>query len=360
MQKSVQKAAIIYGGESSEHEATRKSFEYLYERVGLKGLRSDLQLINIVYLTRDGKAVISEYDKSKNISYYERRDNDVSTIDAFKFLIDKKLFVFGVFYGQNGEDGRVQGVADFFSMQTNFGGIISCALGMSKYHLNQYVKGNFPNVKVPETVSLRRADKLKEELARLKGKEIVVKPNSLGSSVMTEKFLYNDKSYADIEKLITSILKFDVKVLIQEYVKGIEYSCACLEKDNQVLKLPAMRIETANNFFGQKEKFIEGYSKEIIVEEKDDTPQLKKAKEVARQIYLDLDFRNGARFDFIFTENDIYFLEANPLPGILKGSIFTKMLRTKGWDVENLIEISFDNEKNRKKMDTEFHFEIAQ
>jgi D-alanine-D-alanine ligase len=353
----MQNIAIVYGGQSSEHETARKSFGYLYSRLQAKALRDDLKVTHIMYITKNGQTIVSAYDSTKSAVDYEQGEK-IALIDAFKFIIDNNLFAYGVLFGQNGEDGRAQGMADFFSLETSFGGIISCALGMSKYHLNQYVRVNFPQIKVPKTIAVTTTDSLDDALAELKGKEIVVKPNSLGSSVMTEKFRYTDDEFPKIRKLIGSILNYDVRALVQEYVKGTEYSCSTLEYEGAVLPLSAVKIETANNFYGQKEKFLKGQSSTIVVHEEDDSPLLSHAKQAGAAIFKDLDFRNAARFDFILTENDVYFLEANPMPGILQGSILTKALRVNGWDVEKLIEIAVDNEHSQKAKATEYQYVI--
>lgn len=353
----MQKIVIVYGGQSSEHETARKSFGYLYSRLQAAGLRDDLQVAHIMYITKDGRAVMSAYDETKSAEDYEK-GTEIALIDAFKIVIDNNLFVYGVLFGQNGEDGRAQGMADFFSLKTSLGGVLSCALGMSKYHLNQYVKVNFPQISVPKTVAVTTTNGLDEALARLKGKEIVVKPNSLGSSVMTEKFHYTDDKFPKIQGLIRSILDYDARALVQEYVKGTEYSCSCLEYDGEILKLSAVKIETANNFYGQKEKFISGNSSTTVIREEDDSPMLHRAKQAGAAIFKDLDFRNAARFDFILTDTDVYFLEANPMPGILGGSILTKALQTKGWDVEKLIEIALDNERRHGAKATQYQYTV--
>jgi len=353
----MQNIAVVYGGKSSEHETARKSFGYLYSRLQTVGLRDDLQVTHIIYITRDGRAIVSAFDAAKSAEAYEAGEK-VSLLEAIKFIADNDLFLYGVLFGQNGEDGRAQGMADFFALKTSLGGLISCAIGMSKYHLNQYVRTNFPQIKVPQTVALTTADKLEEALAELKGKEIVVKPNSLGSSVMTEKFRYTDDEFPKIRKLIESILIYDTRALVQAYVKGVEYSCSCLEYAGNVMPLSAVKIETANNFYGQKEKFIAGHSSTTVICEEDDSAVLSRAKRAGMAIFSDLDFRNAARFDFILTDTDVYFLEANPMPGILQGSILTKAMRVNGWDVENLVEIAVDNERNRKAKATEYRYTV--
>jgi D-alanine-D-alanine ligase len=353
----MQNIAIVYGGQSSEHETARKSFGYLYSRLQHMSLSDDLKVAYIMYIRKDGRAVMSSYDATKSAEDYET-DQSIALIDAFKFIIDNDLFIYGVLFGQNGEDGRAQGMADFFSLKSSFGGVISCALGMSKYHLNQYVKTNFPQVKVPATVAVTTVENLDKMLEIFKDKEIVVKPSSLGSSVMTERFRFTDDELPRIRELMTSILNYDTRALVQEYVKGIEYSCSCLEYKGEVRPLSAVKIETATNFYGQKEKFLKGQSRAIVIAEENDSPLLRQTKQASVDIFKDLDFRNAARFDFILTNTEVFFLEANPMPGTLQGSILTKALRADGWDVENLIEIAVDNQRSHKAKATEYQFTI--
>lgn len=357
-QSKTHRVAVLFGGQSSEHDASRKSFAYLYERIITVGLRKDLAVSHIIFLNRNGQAVVSLYDPNKSAENYESDGDVVSLFKAFELISENDLFAYGVFYGQNGEDGRLQGLAGFFSISSNFGSLLSCALSISKYHLSQYVSSNAESISVPRTIRVTSSDDAPNILKGFLNKEIVVKPNSLGSSILTEKFTYTTKNRSNVTNLVKQILELDNAALVQEYVLGTEYSCACLEKDGEVLMLPAMRIETPGNFFGQKEKFIAGHSKEVIVKPEEDDSQLTIAKNAARDLFIDLDFRNAVRFDFIMNENGIYFLEANPLPGILRGSILPQMLRTKGWDVEDLVSISFDNERRQKKLKTDFSFKI--
>ncbi len=355
---SKNKIAIVFGGQSSEHDATCKSFYFVYERILSPGLRSDLEVSHIVYITRDGKAVVTEFDSKLKAQDYETASKQIDLVNAIKFIKEQDLFVYGILYGQHGEDGVIQGVMDFFSIRSNLGNIFACSIGMSKFHLNQYVKGNFIDIKVPLTACIRDSKQIEKQLQEFEDRDIVVKPSSLGSSVLTEKFLYNSKSKKTVISLIKQILEFDSKALVQEYIKGTEYSCGCLEKDGKVIQLPAIKIETAGGFFGQKEKFIEGYSKETIVAEGDEDKLLKIAKKTAQKMFEELEFRNAVRFDYIITDKEAYFLETNPLPGILRGSILPRMLRTQGWDVEDLIAICFDNENRKRKASTDFNFEI--
>ncbi len=357
MKKPTNKIAIMFGGQSSEHEPTRITFEFLLNRIKDKGLRTDLELSHIIYVTKTGTAVATNYDPKKSASEYEKGE-EISLLEAYQIIKDNNLFLFGILYGQNGEDGVSQGVAKLLSIKSNLGSVFSCAIGMSKYHLNKYVHANFPTIKVPETIGVRNIANLEKQLKIFEGQEVVVKPSGLGSSVLTEKFEYSKKTFSEVKAIIEQILELDSIALIQKYIKGTEYSIACLEKDEDVLVLPAIRIETKHNFFGQREKYIAGYSKEIVIKEKDESKLLKQAKKTAKDIYLDLNYQNAVRFDVIISDNEIYFLEINPLPGMLRNSILPRLLRTQGWDLEDLVAVTFDNANNRRTIGTDFFFQV--
>lgn len=349
MFENVKHYAIIFGGQSTEHDASRKGFEYLYERL-IRNPLTNYSLDLVVYITRDGNAIIKEPDFTKDNLYYEDSREQFDIISTFKILKEKRLFVYSILHGQNGEDGCVQGMSRFFKIEGSFGGLISCSLGMSKYHLNQYVGGMFSDITIPQTVCLKRSDDSWLRLRIFLDKEVVIKPNSLGASIMTERLILNERTKIDVLNLVNKIFEYDEKVLIQQYIRGDEYSCGCLEMNQDIEIFPLIKIITADRFFGHKEKHISGYSEEILIPLEEETNQLKKLKKIAREIFIDLDFQNAVRFDFIVTGTDIYFLEANPLPGIMKNSILPKMLRSKGLDIENLIEIGFENELNRSKV----------
>jgi D-alanine-D-alanine ligase len=359
MSDHTQNIAIVYGGESSEHDVSIKTFLYLFSRLLEKPLRSDLKISAVVYITRDGQAVVSQYDATKDPVTYHDTARTSSLIDAIKQVKEQNLFLCSLMYGQNGEDGRFQGLCEFLSIPSNLGSVLPASLTMSKYHLNQYLQGNTTAVKIPLTVTLRSSDDLENQLSKFAGREIVVKPNSLGSSVMTEKITYDDASKAHAHELIAQILQYDEIAMVQEYVSGQEYTVACVEKDGEVIVLPAIRIETEGNFFGSKEKYITGFSNEVVVPEAEDPELLKKAKQASKEIFIDLDCRNAVRFDFIITDSEAYFLEANPFPGFTKGSLLPKMTRTRGWDIEDMIGIYVDNAKQHTKAKTEFVVELS-
>jgi len=230
---------------------------------------------------------------------------------------------------------------------------------MSKYHCNRFVSGTFRGLKVPKTLAVTSANEVKE-ISKLwkKGSRVVIKPSSLGASILTELFTINKDSHVAMEKLISSILKFDRRALVQEFISGEEYSCGCIERNGKVEVLPLIKISTATGFFGHAEKHISGKNSEDVVEINRETLIHKTIKRLSKKLFVDIGLQHVARFDFRVDGDDIYFLEINPLPGMMEGSLYPKMLRASGYGVEDVIVESFKNEIGRQKKATTFRYHI--
>ncbi|WP_425622512.1 hypothetical protein ACPT9H_18245 [Brevibacillus borstelensis] len=156
---------------------------------------------------------------------------------------------------------------------------------------------------------------------------------ALGASLFTEKYVVSDTIVPALKKNLALIFEYDQWALIQSFVRGSEYSVGCLQLATTPFALPAVKILTQRQFFGHSEKHRAG-----MVEEVPDTPTTRTLREISTQIFDGLGFANMCRFDFIVSEGgDVYFLEANPIPGLMRNSIFPKMLRAANLSIPDLI-----------------------
>jgi D-alanine-D-alanine ligase len=69
----------------------------------------------------------------------------------------------------------------------------------------------------------------------------------------------------------------------------------------------------------------------------------KSLKGFSLKLFAAIGITNRCRFDFIYSKGKIYFLEANPIPGLGKDSILPKMLKEINLSRLDLIDICISN-----------------
>lgn len=350
---------VLFGGVSSEHDASCKSFEHINKKLTSEKISENFSEIKIGFINRAGKSSISNHIPGESISYYQKKPSSMSATELCQYMDKDNIFVYSILHGQHGEDGCIQGLAEFLSIRGSFGSVLGCSLAMSKYHCNRFVSGTFRGLKVPKTLAVSSLNGTKE-ISKLwkKGSKVVIKPSSLGASILTELFTVNKDNLARMEELISSILKFDQRVLVQEFIPGEEYSCGCIERNGKVEVLPLIKISTASGFFGHSEKHLSGKNSEDVVDPANESLIHKKIKRLSKKLFIDIGLQHVARFDFRVDSDEIFFLEINPLPGMMEGSLYPKMLRANGYGVEDVIVESFKNENSRQKKATTFRYHI--
>ena len=342
--------SLIFGGMSPEHAASRESFSFVYQELAAEN--SGVVLRNIYYVDPENRVTCRPFEKNAGAHDYMCSSGSIDYAAAAAIMHRDSGYLFNLLHGNFGEDGHIQGLAGLLKLRGSFGPVLPASLAMSKVHMQRYVSGFQQVAKVPCTwvVSDSGAQPSASAfLDKFGGRQIVIKPNSLGASLFTECYTVSDAEMPAILKNLDIIAQYDERALVQEFVSGTEYSIGCIRQDNQVVVLPAVRIDTARGFFGHDEKHRRGQVEELLLE--DDTAETTQLKEVSRALFDDLGFAHMCRFDYIVTPNgDIYFLEANPIPGLMPNSILPKMLAHCGISIGNLIRhFQFQDEAKAHK-----------
>ena len=89
------------------------------------------------------------------------------------------------------------------------------------------------------------------------GTPCFVKPNASGSSYGISKVIIKENLYSAIKGL-----KYDDKIIIEEFINGMEISVGVFEKLDKIHTLPITEIISENDFFDFEAKY-KGKSKEI-------------------------------------------------------------------------------------------------
>jgi D-alanine-D-alanine ligase len=159
---------------------------------------------------------------------------------------------------------------------------------------------------------------------------LFIKPNNGGSSVGMSKV----HNIAGLPEAIEKAFHEDDQVLVEEFIRGREYSRGIARLKGKITVLPATEIITHKEFFDYEAKYTAGASEEItpadLSHEKNE-----EIAEILTEIYLRLNCKGMVRIDFILLEGsgEFYFIEVNTTPGQSSASLIPQQVRAAGLDL---------------------------
>lgn len=246
-------------------------------------------------------------------------------------LCKKADVVFMGLHGANGEDGKIQGTFDLMGIKYTGTGYLSSALAMNK-DLTKIVL-IAAGIPMPKGFTVTKNDTNKNIEVPF---PCVVKPCCGGSSVGVS--IANNK--AEYEKALEEAFVWEDNIVVEEYVKGREFSIGVIEGK----ALPIIEIAPLNGFYDYKNKYNAGLTNETCPAELSDEITIK-MQEYAEQSCAAVNLETYGRVDFLLNEkNDIFCLEINTLPGMTSTSLLPQEAQAIGMAYDQLcnhiIEIS--------------------
>jgi D-alanine-D-alanine ligase len=323
--------ALVTGGFSGESVIS-------YKRAATIGNNLDAEQFNVYKI-----------DVNPNGWFYELTDGRKVEVDKNDFslqLDNRKVDFDAVFIGMHGtpgEDGKLQGYFDTLKIPYTSCDAATSAITFNKRYTVAVAK--MADVAVANSVHLFKnipvsamqvADQLKFPL--------FVKPNNGGSSIGMSKV---DKA-EDLEAAIEKAFKEDNQVLVEEMIKGREFTVGVFKTKGNIIVLPITEVKANDDkdFFDFEAKY-QGKSTETTPAEVDDVIA-DKIREAAKKIYAVFNCRGVVRIDFIYNEEAArpYMLEINTIPGQSEASIVPQQVKAMGWSLKEfytkLVEEAFE------------------
>jgi D-alanine-D-alanine ligase len=163
----------------------------------------------------------------------------------------------------------------------------------------------------------------------------VVKPIESGSSVGMSIC----HKVEDLSQAIEKAFEYSDEVMLEQFVKGREFTVAVMGNEKPKA-LPVVEIiPKIAEFFSYEAKYQVGGSEELCPA---DIPEeiRKKMQKYAIKIFKALDCRDLARADFIWSETDqkLYFLEINTIPGMTSASLAPKAAKASGFTFPEFLD----------------------
>lgn len=315
MKKNV---ALVTGGYSSEAQISYKSAITVENNVDL----DKYNLYKIDITPQGWWAVLSNNEKIP----IDKSDFSI-TVQQQKITFDVALMCI---HGTPGEDGKLQGYFDLLNIPYTSCDAATSALTFNK-RFTVAVAG-FGGVNVAKSLHLFKHQPYQvASILQQLALPVFVKPNNGGSSIGMSKVQHA----ADLEAAIQKAFQEDSQVLIEEFIKGREFTIGVYRKEGLVQVLSITEVSTDRDFFDFEAKY-QGKSKEVtpaVI----DVHQKNKLEAAAIKVYEVLNCRGVVRIDFIYNEerDAPFMLEVNTVPGQSEASIIPQQVRVTGGNLKD-------------------------
>jgi D-alanine-D-alanine ligase len=376
--------AVIFGGRSAEHDVSVVT--------ALASIIKPLELtkkyrVEAIYIANDGAWYWDEKLKdiklftSGDIQDYMHRTQPASVqLDGGMTLVKasgiagrkqtRKIdLVFPAMHGTYGEDGALMGLLDMAGIPYVGCGVSAAAIAMNKILAKQLAVAN--NIPVSKFLSFSKA-----ELERGSGSAIksiteslhyplFVKPTHLGSSIGITRVTTDTELRNGLE-LATH---YDDAVIVEEAVANlIEVTLPIMGNERPQPALLEQPMTHAEDFFDFETKYLQGGKKgkgkggakgaQGYSQIPADLPQdlYNKAEAIGLAVYQALGCSGIARVDLLIDSKttQVYFNEANPLPGGLYAHNWNKAGISNVELVQKLIGYAKERHSQRQALNTTF------
>jgi D-alanine-D-alanine ligase len=322
--------AIAAGGDSGEYEISMKSAAVIEQHL-------DKDLYEAYMIIFKGNEW--SYQSSNGTTYPVDKDDFSLCIGDKKITFDA---VFIAIHGSPGEDGKLQGYLDMLGIPYTACDHATSAITFNKYFCNRFVSSLDVRV-APSIVLFKGVEYHPVAILRSSGLPCFVKPNNGGSSVGMSKV--NEE--AELSIAIEKAFNEDEQVLVEGFIPGREITCGVITYNGQPRSLPLTEIIPKNDFFDYEAKYTDGMAKEVTPADiPADVEQLCRA--TSEMLYGKLHCYGFVRFDYIFNESGLYFLEVNTVPGLSPNSIVPKQALNEGISLKELFHLSLQQAISRK------------
>jgi D-alanine-D-alanine ligase len=313
------RVAVIYGGRSGEHEVSVRS-----ARAVMDGLDPAKYEKIEYFIDQQGKwlprPILPEPGAHPDI--------DV---------------VFPVMHGTFGEDGTVQGLLELADVPYVGAGVTASALCMDKDLFKAVLRDH--GIPVTRSVTLRKPDSFENPF----GFPVFVKPARLGSSVGITKARGEDELRAGLELAF----RHDEKVLVEEFVSGVEVECSVLGNEEPIASIPGEIVANAD-WYDFSAKYDEG-GMDLVIPPRVPEKSIEHVQELSVQAFRVTECEGMARVDcFVREDGQVLINELNTIPGFTATSVYAKLFEASGIPYEELLErlvqLALERHERRAKL----------
>ncbi len=351
------RVAIIFGGQSGEHEVSLMSSTSIINALD----RNKYEII-MIGITRQGawkhydgpveKIISGEWEQSAK----DLDDSKYNFLNSGRISPNEHIDVaFPVLHGPMGEDGTIQGLFELAGLAYVGCGVLSSALGMDK----TYSKIVFERVGLKQAKYMvfmksgldEDMDGTVLSIEEGLGYPVFVKPANMGSSVGITKAINRER----LEYALRLASRYDRKIIVEEFIDGYEVECSVLGNDQPRASVVG-QILPSNEFYDYEAKYFDGGKSGLVIPAGISAEAAEKVRSMAVEAFKAIDGTGLARADFFVHKktDEVYINEVNTLPGFTKISMYPKLWDAAGLPYPELLDtlIKLALERHAQKVNT--------
>ncbi len=347
-------AAVIFGGQSSEHEVSCMSAVNVINQIDQETY--DLILIGI---TKEGHWLkVDSVESIQSGRWADSKEEAVLSPDATKkclIITDSEGcmrmqpidLVFPVLHGRHGEDGTIQGLLELAKIPYVGCGVLASAVSMDKLYTKIIVDRLGIRQAAYEPVTASELSDMEAVTARIENHipyPVFIKPSNAGSS----RGVSRADSREELEKGLWIAAAEDQKILVEEMITGHEVECAVFGGGNEpVIASGVGEILAAAEFYDYDAKYHNAESK-TVTDPKLPGNASQEIPQMAKAIFQAVDGYGLARVDFFVQEDGtVVFNEINTMPGFTSISMYPMLWEARGIGKQELVEKLLEHGRKR-------------
>jgi D-alanine-D-alanine ligase len=363
----ITRVAVLLGGKSAEHEVSLQSAKNVIEaidRVRYEPVPIGIDKTGSWFLCEPDDFLENPDDPRRVRLKCRERDRLAFVPGEPKHplvrLADGEPIgpvdvVFPVLHGPLGEDGTVQGLLKTAGVAFVGAGVLGSAVGMDKAVMKRLLTDAGIPVARYHTAAWHERDRLAfDRVSADLGLPLFVKPANLGSSVGVSRV----EDREGFERAVTEAFRFDLRVLIEEFVPGREIECSVLGNQRTAASLPG-EILPRHAFYSYEAKYIDENGAGLVIPADLPGEAVERIRALAMEAFQALWCEGMARVDcFLMESGEVVINEINTIPGFTRISMYPKLWGATGVSyselIHRLIQLGIERHEREGSLETSY------
>ena len=162
------------------------------------------------------------------------------------------------------------------------------------------------------------------------------------------------RAEADLGAAVELAFAHDEKILVEEFLDGVEVECSVLGNADPIASIPGEIVPLASDWYDYEAKYAEG-GMELVVPARVSPESAARVQELAVGAFVASDCEGMARVDcFVRPGGEVVVNELNTIPGFTATSVYAKLFEASGIPypelLDRLVELALERRDRRARL----------